>query len=248
MADEPQTPPAVTQGNEPAARTPTGEIKDQQTSTTPASTTTTTPATTDTPAKTTEPAAAVKDDKSLLNKDDKAKDAAKPVVPEKYEFKAPEGYEIDAKFMEQATPVLKELGLSNDQAQKLVNLQIEREKAIAEAPYNLYQETRSKWREDIVKDPTLGDGSNLKPEVRASISHAIDSLPNAAAFRQVMDMTGAGDNPEFVKAFAHIAKQLGEGTAVKGGGPSGLGQRAPGAKPASAAAALYPNLPTSSQG
>lgn len=249
MADAVTTPPAVTAGNDPAIRTETGEIKDQQTSL---------PTTDQKPDTST--ATADTKDTSLLNKDGK-EPAKEPVkddkttktkgVPEKYEFKAPDGYEIDAKFIEQATPVLKELGLSNEQAQKLVNLQIEREKATAEAPYKLYEEMRNGWRKDVVSDPTLGDGSSLKSEVRASIGRMFDSVGDAklvADFKQSMDTTGAGDNPAFVKLMYKMSQMLGEGTGVKGKGPSTLGQTSPDAKPKSAANALYPNLPSSSTG
>ncbi|MDD1107598.1 peptidase, partial [Klebsiella pneumoniae] len=43
-------------------------------------------------------------------------------APEKYEFTAPEGAELDSKAVELFEPVARELGLSNDQAQKLAGL------------------------------------------------------------------------------------------------------------------------------
>src|SRR6185437_10360924 len=41
--------------------------------------------------------------------------------PESYDFKAPEGKELNSKFLDRATPVFKELGLSQANAQKLVD-------------------------------------------------------------------------------------------------------------------------------
>lgn len=234
MPDEQTTPPVAPQPNTPEARTETGEIRDQQ-STQPTKdpvTSTTTPSTDPKADAKTEPA----------KPDDKAKPAA---VPEKYEFKAAEGAKLDEKFIAEATPVLKELGLTNDQAQKLMSLYDKQVAALAEGPYKAFQDLQNEWRTKVFSDPALGNGTELKPEVKASISHAIDSLPNAKGFREAMEVTGAGNNPEFVKAFAHIAKQLGEGTSVTGGGPSKLGQQAPDAKPKSAASAIYPNLPSS---
>ena len=245
MADEPNTTPATPVAplaNDPAARATDGTLKDQQ------ATQTATTDTKTTATSTTTPTDAKADDKTLLNKDGKAA-AVAPVVPEKYEFKAPEGYEIDAKFIEQATPVLKELGLTNDQAQKLVNLQIEREKALTEGPYKLYEETRNGWRNEVFKDPALGNGTELRGEVKTAINDTLKLLdPKVeAGLRQAMDLTGAGDNPAFVRAMYEFSKLVvREGSSVAGKGPSTLGQRQPGAKPTSAANALYPNLPTSS--
>lgn len=53
----------------------------------------------------------------------KAKEAAKDIVPEKYdEFKVPEGMELDKEMMNEATPLFKEIGLSQEKAQKIADL------------------------------------------------------------------------------------------------------------------------------
>jgi len=48
-----------------------------------------------------------------------------PVVPETYELKAHKERELDAALIEQATPIFKELKLSQEAAQKLVDFQID---------------------------------------------------------------------------------------------------------------------------
>lgn len=211
-----------------------------QTPTTPAPTTDAAPA----PAKP-EGEAAPEGDKSLLNKD--AKDTKAPEgVPEKYEFKAPEGFEIDPKTVDEITPIFKELGLPQAGAQKLVDFYAAKLKETAEAPYKAYTDMRDGWRKENIANPELGDGKdNLRPEVRKATSDLINSLgPDLASkFREAMDLTGAGDHPAFVKAFTQFAKRFGEGSAVRGSGPSPAGQTAPHAPPPSAAKALYPNLP-----
>ena len=223
MAEETLITPAAEAplANDPAARTETGEIKDVQA-----------PASQD-PAKT---------------EGDKApegdKKPAASAVPEKYEFKAPEGATVDAKLVEEVTPLFKEMGLSQENAQKLFDFHTKTVADAQAAPMKAYEEMRDAGRKEIVADKALGDGkSDLRPEVKADIAKAIDSLPNAKEFRAAMDLTGAGDNPAFVRAIAHFAKQLSEGTAVRGAGPSPAGQTAPGAaaRP-SAANSLYPNL------
>lgn len=228
--------------NDPTARTPTGEIKDAA----PPATTTPTPATTTTPTpepataepsktetKQTEPTAKP----SLVNEKD---DSAPAGAPEKYEpFKAPEGYEIN----DEVNTLFKELNLPQDAGQKLVDFYVKQAQEALEAPYKTWEETQSRWIEEVKADREIG---TKLPQVKATIAKAIDGLGDAklaADFRQAMDYTGAGNNPAFIKAFFKLASLVTEGSHVAGNGPSELGQRAPDAAPPSAARALYPNLP-----
>ena len=232
MAEETVTTPAEpTQGNDPTARTLEGTIIDQQAATTP--TTETKPAETK-PAETAE----------------KKPDA--PVIPDKYEFKAAEGAELDTKLIEAATPLFKELGLSQEGAQKLFDFYNTATAAQAEASTNAMNAMRESWRGEVTKDPALGNGTdNLKPEVRANIAKAIEAVGDekaVSAFKEAMDLTGAGDNPALIRGLNAIGKLLSEGTLVRGAGPSPAGQVAPGAASrTSPAQALYPNLPSSAQ-
>ena len=233
-------------GNDAAARNPDGSLKDSAALATDQKTTTDTK-TADT---STDKAA---DTKATDTKtDDKTKDDKAAGPPEKYDLKAPEGYEIDAKLVEEFTPIAKELGLTNEQAQKLTDLYNKHSIESAEAPYKAYETMRTDWRAEVAKDPVLGDGKdNLKPEVRANISKAYDAIGDAKAveaFKAAMDLTGAGDNPAFIRAMNSWGKLLSEGTLVRGAGPASTGQTATGqADKPTPAQALYPNNPSSAQ-
>lgn len=230
MADEPNSAP--TPGNAPEARTPTGEILDQQAKQPDGSAN-------QPPVKTEAELAA-----EAAKAGDKKPEA--PVVPDKYEFKAPEGFALDDALIAEATPLFKELGLSQEGAQKLFDFHAKALGAASEAPTKAYETMRDTWRQDVIADKALGDGKgDLKPEVKAAIAKTIDAMPNAKEFREAMNLTGVGDNPAFVRAFYHLATQLSEGTPVRGSGPSPAGQTAPNAAPKSAAQSLYPNLPSS---
>jgi Glu-tRNA(Gln) amidotransferase subunit E-like FAD-binding protein len=237
MADEPVVTPPVTQGNDQTARTATGEIKDQQT---------TQPQGIPDPTKAPEAKPPTTEAKPA-----DAKAEAKPATdakgaPEKYDFKAPEGQTLDTKVIEAVTPIFKELGLTNDQAQKLIAFQAARDGE----NMKLVETTRTEWRDKIIKDAALGNGTDgLKSEAKANIAKAMDALgASKAAFVEALDLTGAGDNPAVVAAMNAFGKLLSEGTPVRGAAPSPAGQTAPGAaaRP-SPAAAMYPNLATSSK-
>lgn len=218
--------------NQPEARTEAGEIKNQI----PQTETTTTPTETETPKAETEA-------KPGETKPEDKKPEAPQGAPEKYEpFTLPEGFQADDKFMEAAQARFKELGLTQEAAQGLVDMYTERARADAEAPFNAYKAQRETWRSEIVSDPTIGDGKdNLKPEVRATLAKAIDSLgeESARAFREALDFTGIGDNPAFIRGLYALAQGRVEGGHVRGNGPATQANARP-----SAAQALYPKNPS----
>jgi antitoxin component of RelBE/YafQ-DinJ toxin-antitoxin module len=226
--------------NDAAARTPTGEITDVR-DLAPKAQETPTPPSDGTPSPDPKPP-------TDAEGESKQPDPKAPVVPEAYTFKAPDNYTIDAKLLETVTPIFKELGLTQDQAQKLVDIQVAREIASAKAPQDAYAATRADWQSKVKADPELtsavsGDKTGIDA-VKLDIGRAIATLPAdlQASFREAMDITGAGDHPAFVKAMWKFSQSIGEGRPVAGAGPSPAGQRAPGAKPPSAAQAMYPNL------
>ena len=89
----------------------------------------------------------------------------------------------------------------------------------------------------------IGAGADA---VKIGIGKTLAALGDAkltADFKAAMDLTGAGDNPAFIKAMWKLSSFITEGKHVAGSGPSPHGQTPPGAsgKP-DAARALYPNL------
>ena len=145
--------------------------------------------------------------------------------------------------MTEASKIFKDLGLGQTGAQKLVDFYVNKMQEVASAPVKLWEDTQKQWQSEIKNDKDLGP---RLAEVRTTVARAIDGLGDpalAAEFRKAMDITGAGNNPAFVRAFYKLAQQVTEGHAVAGRGPSPAGQKAPGEKPPSVAAAIYPNHP-----
>lgn len=181
----------------------------------------------------------------------------KSAAPEAYTpWTTPEGYELDPKLVEQATPIFKELGLTQEQTQKLVDIWNEHSVAAAKEGQKIFDEwmdIRKGWREGMLSDEVLGklvgpDGKHGpdSPLVQ-TMNRALAGLQNpklVADFKDAMDLTGAGDNPAFVRVFHALASKVTEGTSYAAGGPVAQ----PKGQPKSAAAALYPNLPSASGG
>ena len=224
-----EVPPA----NTPEARTETGEIKQA------------TPPTTTPPTSSSEP----KPEPTLATKqDDTPKDEPRAPPPDKYEFKVAEGQTISAETVEKISPVFKELGLNNEQAQKLYDLHQELSKQALDAPLKTYEKMRTDWRAEVVNDRQIGDGrEGLSPSAKQDINAAFQAIGNdrlVEEFKEAVNLTGAGDHPAFLRAFAALGKNFREGQFVKPGGPAPVER--PESRPRSAAAALYPNLPSSS--
>ena len=226
--------PVSTQDSSGIDRTPTGDIATQTQTTTPAATTPQTSTTaTEKPSLANEPAG------SLTNQPADKQAGA----PEAYStFAVPDGYELDTGVATEASKIFKEMNLTQDQAQKLVDFYTAKTTESANQPYQVWNEMQEKWVRDVKADPQMGPRLN---EIKTTISRAIDGLGDpklAQEFRAAMDYTGAGNNPAFIKAFWKLASKVTEGGHVSGNGPSPAGQPN-GSRPASAARAMYPNLP-----
>lgn len=180
--------------------------------------------------------------KSLLNKDGKKPEAKAEAAPDKYtEFKVPEGFKLDETTTKEAGDLFKSLNLSQDSGQKLIDYYTAKTKEAAEAPYKLYTKMREDWQTAVKADPEIGGKLG---QVKITISRALDVLGDAklaTEFREAMDLTGAGDNPAFIRALYKLAQRVTEGKDVTPGGPAAV--KAPGSAPPSAAKAMYPNLP-----
>lgn len=144
----------------------------------------------------------------------------------------------------EVSSLFKDLNLSQEASQKLIDYYAKQSQDAAEAPFKLWQATQEKWQNDVRLDPEIGPKLN---DVRTTISKAIDGLGDAklaSEFRNAMDYTGAGNNLAFIKTFWRLAQQITEGGHVAGTSPSKFGQTAPGtSERPTTARALYPNLP-----
>lgn len=147
-----------------------------------------------------------------------APEAPKPdasAVPEKYEFKGlPEGYTLDEAQLGEWSGVFKELGLTQEQAQKLVEMDAKRfttanspeaQQAAALAQRN---QQVSQWEASIKQDPDLG-GAKFDSTVELS-QKAMASF-GTPQLKEMLAESGLGSHPEVVRFFHSVGKELSEG-------------------------------------
>jgi len=154
---------------------------------------------------------------------------------------------LDTGVSEAGSKIFKELNLTQDQAQKLVDFYSEHAIKSSKEVLDVWTSTRKEWREGIVNDPQLGkltgSNGNFGPDsaLIVTVNRALDGLQNpklVSDFKDAMELTGAGDNPAFVKVLYALASKVTEGTTYARGEPSKTANARP-----TAGAALYPNLP-----
>lgn len=128
-----------------------------------------------------------------------------------YDFKMPDGMELDAEIGETLKEFAKEKNLSAEEAQKLVDLGVKmREKEAA-----AYQIEQTKWVEQIKADPEMG-GAQLEANV-AVAKKAVEAF-GTPELKQLLDSTGFGNHPEVVRTFYKIGKAISEDKLVVGQG------------------------------
>ena len=165
-----------------------------------------------------DPPAPPSDDSTILG-DDPNPDGDPPAddatAPETYELKPPEGFEkLDEESVALATPVFKELGLTNDQANKLMPVAGKfAERIIAQqnqAIMDEVQTTRKAWAEEAQNDPEIG-GAKFE-ETKALSAKALDALgyPKGSPFRSFLTDSGLGNHPEMIRAMRKVGELVSE--------------------------------------
>ena len=179
--------------------------------------------------------------------------AAPTGAPEAYTaFTVPEGYTLDEAANTGAQTLFKELGLSQSQAQQLVNFYSEHAIKSNEGLMESVRQQNENWQNEAKEHPDLKGKLEQGGPVLTTISRALDMLGDGqlkADFQEAMDYTGAGNHPAFIRTFYKLAAKLVEGKPVAASGVSPHGTAQPGRQQMpTAAQAMYPNLPSTARG
>jgi len=139
---------------------------------------------------------------------------AKPTAPEKYEFKAPDGVVLDQQALAEFEPIARELNLTQEQAQKLVELHTKQLQSQAQSQTQVAAKQIEAWVGEIKADKEIG-GANFDTSVRHA--QAAAKKFGSPEFLAALDATGMGSHPELVRVFARIGKAMAEDTFVAPG-------------------------------
>lgn len=152
-------------------------------------------------------------------------------APEKYEFAAPEGMELDEEALGAFEPVAREMNLTQEQAQQFVNLYGEQIARVQEAQLAQWNKTVDGWLDEAKKDEEIGG---------KAFSETLDTARKALSefgtpeLLKALDDSGMGNHPEVIRFAAKVGKAVSDDRIHSGGGRKS-GQK-------SAAELLYPTM------
>lgn len=162
-------------------------------------------------------------------------EADKNAVPEKYEIKFGDK-DADPAMVEAFTPVAKELGLTNDQAQKLATFHQEQVDALLASQTKVQGEAwagvQKEWVASARADTEFGHlaGGKTFDENGALIAKGLATFGTPELNKALID-SGMGNHPEVARFFYRVGKAVSEDTirvgasVGNGGAPKSLADR-----------------------
>jgi len=148
-------------------------------------------------------------------------------VPEKYEFKLPEGMTLDQAQLDKVTPIFKDAGLTNAQAQKMVDLWFVRMKEESDAKATEFKA----FLDTSAKETMTALGINAKSEL-AFVAKVKNLLSPETL--ELLNASGMGNQKAFILDMAKIGRLFSEEKLVDTGKAVG-GKKSP-------EEILYPNM------
>lgn len=152
-------------------------------------------------------------------------------APETYaDFDLPEGIELDEALLAEASPLFKELNLTQEQAQKLVDFQVKQVEAGRQSQVDAFNQLMQDWVDQSRNDKEFG-GDKFEESVKIAMS-AVNKF-GTPELKQLLNEHGVGNHPEVIRFMVKVGKLTHEDV------PGGTGQNV---SPAlDRVSALYPN-------
>jgi len=164
--------------------------------------------------------------------DGKTDTTAKTEAPAEYkDFKLPEGVEADAEVLASFKAEAKALKLTQEQAQKLVDMQTSLAAKQSKTAHDAWTDVQKDWVEKAKSDKEYG-GQAFNDNL-ALAKKAMDKFASPE-FKQAMDLTGMGNHPELIRLLVNVGKHFKEDGVMKSGTES-AGTKDP-------AKVLFPNM------
>lgn len=142
--------------------------------------------------------------------DDKADDDDKSAegAPEgDYEFTMPEGMQLDKQVADAYSPVFKELNLSNDKAQKLVDTYVQAQTDAQKAQVEAWQQMQVNWVSEAKADKEIGGGNW---DATVDKANAVIRTFGNDGLVEALSTFALGNHPEMIRFCARIGDAVGE--------------------------------------
>jgi hypothetical protein len=132
----------------------------------------------------------------------------------------PEGYQVNDELLGEFSPVLKDLNLTQDQAQKVMDfapklIEHTQRQTVASVLETVGLKDYPTWAASLKTDPEIGGEKHAENLGLAAKAVAQFGSPELNA---ILKSTGLGNHPAMVRAFLRIGKAISEDGFVNGGG------------------------------
>lgn len=146
------------------------------------------------------------DSDPLLGDDSDGKDAPKPVEEEDYELEAPEGVELEQEQLAEVKAFAKELGVSKEQAQKLLAKNLELQSRFNENSMTRLDSASKEWAQQAKSDKEIGGD-----QFANTIEQGKSVLNKFATedFKGILKASKLSHHPEVLRFLSRIGKAIG---------------------------------------
>lgn len=145
--------------------------------------------------------------------EDKADTDADKPDPATFEFKTPDDVEMAEETLTGVRDLSKELGLDQEQAQKIVDLGSQLSQRWAKDLQDAHAAQVSEWAEQAKADKEIGGEKFDQSMADAKAAYDKFATPELTSF---LNESGMGNHPEMIRLFARLQKQVGDDTLVAG--------------------------------
>lgn len=135
------------------------------------------------------------------------------------DFALPEGVDVDAATLDGFKDVARELGLSQDAAQRLLSFEAERIRSLNEAAAAKHLEQVDAWASTARADRDYG-GEAFEQNVAVARGAVERFAPEPV--KELLDQTGLGSHPEIIRMFWTIGRAIRPDGIVLGGDGGGV--------------------------
>lgn len=134
------------------------------------------------------------------------------------DFTVPEGMELDAQLLESAQPLFKELGLNQEQAQKLVDFQAANVQASQTGQAEAFNQLKLDWQDQSKNDKEIGGD---KFEQSVSDTHEALGKFGTPELTKLLDDFGIVNHPEMIRFMSKVGGLTKEDVPGSTGSPTG---------------------------
>lgn len=135
-----------------------------------------------------------------------------------YDLKAPENSPLKADDVARIAADARELGLTSEQAQKLLERESAAEVKRNERSQLAFEEVKQGWKDASMKDPEIGGDKLAENAERA---HRLAEKYASPKLKKDLSELGWGNNPEVIRMFSKIEQDLMANDTLVNGSPSG---------------------------